>query len=155
MADVLSRGAPDLRRPLPHSDLLFTCGLLLPLTFERLLKIIGDEMPLSPSKLDYAVQRSSQLREFPVLARWLAIACLVLVAAAATAQTAHFHSSDISGTETNCPLCLVLHSDVNVAPVVTLDFSLAKAVHLPLIPRTGPVVVLVVAALFSRPPPVV
>ncbi len=124
------------------------------MTFQHKLKIIGDEMPLSPSNSDYIVQRSSPLREFPALARWLAIACLVLVAAAATAQTAHFHSSDISGTETNCPLCLVLHSDVNVAPVITLDFSLAETGPLPLVPRTGPVVVLVVPALFSRPPPV-
>jgi hypothetical protein len=110
-------------------------------------------MPLSPSKSDYAVQRSSQLREFPPLARWLAIACLVLVAAAVTAQSTHFHAADSSGTETNCPLCLVLHSDVNVAPVITFDFSLAETGPLPLVPRTGPVVVLVVPALFSRPPP--
>ncbi|HLY98676.1 MAG TPA: hypothetical protein VKT33_06380 [Candidatus Angelobacter sp.] len=100
------------------------------------------------------MQRSSPIRKFPVLARWLAIACLVLVTAAATAQSTHFHAADSSDTETNCPLCLVLHSDVTVAPVVTLDFCLAEAGRLPLVPRTGPVVVLVVPALFSRPPPV-
>jgi hypothetical protein len=136
-----------------HPHLLFTCWLLLPLTFQHQLKIICDEIPLLPSKSDYAVQRSSQLRELPVLARWLAIACLVLVTAAVTAQSTHFHADDSSGTETNCPLCLVLHSDVNVAPVITFDFSLAETGPLPLVPRTGPVVVLDVPALFSRPPP--
>lgn len=46
MADGLVRDVATFVRRLCHSVLLFAHGLLLPLTFRRLLKIIGDEMPL-------------------------------------------------------------------------------------------------------------
>jgi hypothetical protein len=85
--------------------------------------------------------------------RWLVFLCLLLVTASATAQVAHLHADQLSGTAKHCPICPVLHSLTPLVYSVQLHFSFQTAAYLCSPEDAVHQLDSSSFALFSRPPP--
>jgi hypothetical protein len=96
-----------------------------------------------------------KLKQWSLAFRWMALLCLLLVAAAAVAQGFHYHADETDGDSEHCSICMVLHSPArNVQPVqIEPAFSIAEILQLPHAPEHF--VTANINALFCRPPPMV
>jgi hypothetical protein len=96
----------------------------------------------------------AKLKRWSPAFRWIALLCLLLVAASAVAQGFHYHADETDGTSKQCSICMVLHSPAsNVEPIqIEPAFSVVEALQLPHAPDHF--VIADINALFCRPPPV-
>jgi hypothetical protein len=131
---------------------------------------LSKRLQLSKLQLTKRLQRGATGYTHPLWLRGLALACLLLVAGASTAQATHIHGqwlphqsaqvggaadgSQLPGGEERCPLCVAMHSAlpasvslqpvemvlVECRPVTVVEHSHDAQWHF---------------AMFSRPPPVV
>ncbi len=107
----------------------------------------------------------------PLWRRWLALACLLVVGFASSAQAVHVHgqilpheqhqvgvpadASQLPGSEASCPLCVAMHSAMPVLSAVPATYWVVEmqarvAVAEDRAPETQ-----WHYAMFSRPPPAV
>jgi len=81
------------------------------------------------------------------------VVCLLLLSISAAAQT-HFHADDLTATASQCPICHVAHSSVQITLVVEPDRALAIIDFICTAPAPDRKSNFELSWHFSRPPPI-